>query len=99
MLKYSSVAANRYLKKCDSNAFYCNISLVEAYANFKSEILLDLSFSSFYKYVGEQFKKPHRFSDLCEYCENYKVKIFYFISKFFISEVKNYNVSRVSVCY
>ena len=61
MLKYSSVAANRYLKKCDSNAFYCNISLVEAYANFKSEILPDLSFSSFYKYVGEQFKKPHRF--------------------------------------
>ena len=67
----SSIAANRYLKKIDKNAFYCNISIIEAYS--KSDFCNTLSFSTFYKYVGEQFKKPHRFSDLCEYCENNKV--------------------------
>ncbi len=64
----SSVAANRFLKKSNQNAFYCSVSLTEAY----STLDLNVSFSTFYKYVGEQFKKPHRFSDLCEYCERYK---------------------------
>ena len=70
-----SIAANRYLKKIDKNAYYCNISLLEAYSKFESNN--EISFSSFYKYLGSQFKKPHRFSDLCEYCENNKVKIIY----------------------
>jgi len=32
----SSIAANRYLKKINKNAFYCNISLLEAYTKFDS---------------------------------------------------------------
>ncbi len=40
---------------------------------FETELIPKLSFSTFYKYVENQFKKPHRFSDLCEYCEHYKV--------------------------
>jgi hypothetical protein len=71
--EFSSIAANRFLKKLDTNALYCNISLVEAFMKFETELLPKLSFSTFYKYVGNQFKKPHRFSDLCEYCEHYKV--------------------------
>ena len=50
------------------NAFYCSTSLVEAYSNFET----DISFSTFFKYVPDHFKKPHRFSDLCDYCEVYK---------------------------
>lgn len=72
MENLSSIAANRYLKKIDKNAFYCNVSLVEAYIKF--DLNSDLSFSTFNKYIGNQFKKPHRFSDLCEYCENNKVR-------------------------
>jgi hypothetical protein len=72
MEKISSVAANRYLKKMQKNAFYCECSLIEAYSRFESSS--DLSFSSFYKHLGDQFKKPHRFSDLCEYCEKNKVR-------------------------
>jgi hypothetical protein len=68
MESMSSIAANRYLKKNKINAFYCSTSLVEAYSKFD----LELSFSTFYKYVDDYFKKPHRLSDLCEYCEHYK---------------------------
>lgn len=67
----SSIAANRYLKKCDKNAYYCSFSIVDAYMKYAGNN--ELSFSSFYKYIGDQFKKPHRFSDLCEYCEDNKV--------------------------
>ncbi len=70
----SSIAANRYLKKINKNAFYCNISLLEAYTKF--DLNTSISFSTFYKYIGDQFKKPHRFSDLCEYCEKNKVSTF-----------------------
>ena len=73
MISISDIAANRYLKKLDKNAYYCQISLLEAYS--KLEINTQLSFASFYKYVGDEFKKPHRFSDLCEYCEHNKVRI------------------------
>ncbi len=73
MENHSSIAANRFLKKCDRNAFYCSTSLEEAFSKFVSEPAI--SFATFYKYIGEEFKKPHRFSDLCDYCENYKVII------------------------
>ncbi|CAF0975069.1 unnamed protein product [Brachionus calyciflorus] len=66
----SEIAANRYLKKINSNAFYCSTSLLKAYESFKYQS--SLSFSSFYKYVSEKYKKPHRFSDLCDYCEKNK---------------------------
>ncbi len=80
MESISSIAANRYLIKLQKNAFYCECSLVEAYSRFQSNSgkELDISFSTFYKYVGNEFKKPHRFSDLCEYCEQYKVKKYFF---------------------
>jgi hypothetical protein len=71
MLSLSSIAANRYLKKIDKNAFYCSVSTVEAFLKFENAD--NISFSTFYNYVGKEFKKPHRFSDLCEYCENNKV--------------------------
>ncbi len=71
MESISNIAANRYLKKLKENAFYCSISIMEAYSKFESKT--ELSFSTFYKYLGDQFKKPHRFSDLCEYCEDNKV--------------------------
>jgi hypothetical protein len=63
----SSIAANRFLKKLNTNAFYCQVSLVEAYDQF--HLKNDLSFSTFYTHVPTKFKKPHRFSDLCDYCE------------------------------
>jgi hypothetical protein len=75
METHSSIAANRYLKKIDKNAYYCNISSMEAYSKFDyiQENGKPLCFSTFYKYIGDQFKRPHRFSDLCDYCEKYKV--------------------------
>lgn len=75
MERISSIAANRYLKKLNKNAFYCQMTLVEAYTKLDS----DISFSTFYKYVGDEFKKPHRFSDLCEYCEHLKVNFLDFL--------------------
>ena len=71
----SSIAANRFLKKLDKNAYYCNIPLLEAYSKFDytQDSGKPISFGTFYKYTGKQFKKAHRFSDLCDYCEKYKV--------------------------
>ena len=65
----STIASNRFLIKLNKNALYCSVSLLEAYSKFNQNI----SFSTFYKYVGNEFKKPYRFTDLCEYCEHYKV--------------------------
>ena len=44
-----------------------DVPINEAYESFiyKNE----LSFSSFYKYCEDKYKKPHRLTDLCEYCE------------------------------
>ncbi len=86
----SSIAANRYLIKLQKNAFYCECSLVEAYSRFQSSSgkELDISFSTFYKYVGNEFKKPQRFSDLCEYCEQYKVKIPFLMKSSFVLNAK-----------
>ncbi|CAF0809146.1 unnamed protein product [Brachionus calyciflorus] len=67
MKSLSSIAANRFLKKCGSNAYYTSVSLSEAFSLFSMKHLM--SFSTFYKYVPTKFKKPHRISDLCEYCE------------------------------
>ena len=73
MESLSSIAANRYLKKEKENAFYCQVSLAQAFAQYENPF--QISFATFYKYVGAKFKNPHRFSDLCEYCEKNKVKI------------------------
>ena len=34
--------------------------------------MMKLSISSFEKYTGKEFKKPHRLSDKCDYCEEAK---------------------------
>ncbi|CAF0729553.1 unnamed protein product [Brachionus calyciflorus] len=70
MKSISSIAANRYLNKRQCNAYYCSASYLKAYESFafKSHI----SYSSFFKYIDEKFKKPHRISDLCDYCEKNK---------------------------
>ncbi|RNA02663.1 ubiquitin carboxyl-terminal hydrolase 7 [Brachionus plicatilis] len=69
MKSISTIAANRFLKKKQTNAYYTSTSMLKAYQNFQYK---DISYSSFYKYVDEKFKKPHRISDLCDYCENNK---------------------------
>ena len=32
----------------------------------------ELSYSCFFSYIGKEYKKPHRATDLCDYCENGK---------------------------
>ena len=74
MESLSNVAANRYLKRSETNAWYRTISLSEAYDSFQRND--EISFTSFLKYIPGKFKKPHRLSDLCEYCEyNRELKI------------------------
>lgn len=65
----SEVASNRMIKinKQDISVRYLNTSFSEAYRSFKRKN--ELSFSTFYSYIGKQYKKPHRLTDLCEYCE------------------------------
>jgi hypothetical protein len=81
--KYSNVSSNRSIKfpigndeKTDIAVQHRNETLEIIYDNFpfKNEI----KFSTFCKYIDKKFKKPHRLSDLCEYCEhgrNLKKKI------------------------
>ncbi len=49
---------------------YCNMSWVEAYNSFNSKD--EIKFTSFKKYVDKIYKKPHRKTDLCGYCQNAK---------------------------
>lgn len=67
----SNVASNRFLKKLQSNAYYCSVSKKEAYNSFKFKN--KIRFSTFHKHISDKFKKPFRFTDLCEYCEHNKV--------------------------
>ena len=67
----SAVASNRYLKKLGTCVFYRNISIKASYENFKGKEMI--SYSGFYKHMQKKYKKPHRFTDLCEYCELNKV--------------------------
>ena len=68
----SSIAANRFLKKQACCVRYRDGPLTQAFGTFPEKNLL--SFSSFNKYVDCRYKKPHRFSDLCGFCEKNKVK-------------------------
>jgi len=67
----SSIASNRYLKKSNSNAYYSSVSFLEAYNRFPLRNII--SFSTFYANISPIYKKPYRFTDLCEYCESNKV--------------------------
>lgn len=76
--KFSSIASNRMVKESNGekvSARYCDDTIKEAYKKFLSRIqngeirCEKVSFSSFNKYVGVEYKKPHRLTDLCDYCE------------------------------
>ena len=67
----SAVAANRFLKKQDQCARYREFPIRNYYENFLNK--KKISYSSFIKHIGKKYKKPHRFSDLCKYCEHNKV--------------------------
>ena len=72
----SVIVSNRSIKssfkesnnlKLDVPVYYRTKSLKEIYDSFpfKNEI----SFTSFFSYMNNQFKKPYRFNDLCQFCE------------------------------
>jgi hypothetical protein len=76
MNKFSNAASNRTIKSKWKNSFgkrenipvrHRILTLKESYNRYpyKNEI----SFSSYYYYMENTFKKPQRLSDLCEYCE------------------------------
>lgn len=72
MENLSNIASNRVIKSKEIkgehvNVRYCSMSISEAYHCFPNKF--EISFSTFYSYVGNEFKKPHRLTDLCEYCE------------------------------
>ena len=68
----SSIAANRYLKKCKSSARYRDTTYLEAFNSFQMKDKLVIS--TFKRKMKKIYKKPHRFSDLCDVCENGKVR-------------------------
>lgn len=53
--------------KVDLPVKYRNATLLELYNSFEDKN--ELSFSCFCSYISKEFKKPRRFTDLCEYCE------------------------------
>ena len=67
--KNSTVASNRFLK--NECAFYRHCAIKTEYETFSMKY--KLSYSSFYKYMQKKYKKSHRLTDLCEYCELNKV--------------------------
>jgi hypothetical protein len=69
--KISNVASNRFLKKINSTAFYRQTSLTEAYQKYQNSERA-ISFSTFYNALIKKYKKPHRLTDLCQYCEIFK---------------------------
>lgn len=77
MKNVSQIASNRTVMVIDSNKIkqnipvrYSNISWIEAYKSFSYRN--ELSFSTFYKYIDKIYKKPHRKTDLCQYCHEGK---------------------------
>ena len=71
LTKNSEIAANRFLKLQKENAMYRSVTISDAYNNYKYKE--NISLSTFYKYIGKKFKKFHRLTDLCCYCELNKV--------------------------
>ncbi len=73
MKNSSSIAANRYLKKLKKNVRYRDGTYRDAFNSYllKSKI----SFSTFKNKICKRYKKPHRISDLCDFCELAKVSL------------------------
>ena len=46
---------------------YLNCSFKEAYRKFKFK--KEICFTTFCKYIQKRYKKPHRLTDICRYCE------------------------------
>lgn len=68
----SSIAANRMLKRGNKQVRYLNNPVNHVYNNFHRNN--EISLSTFYKYVGPEFKTATRFSDLCDFCELFNSK-------------------------
>ena len=77
----SSIASNRLVKNKDKDdenfdknvpARYLEGNLIELYKNFP--LANQMSKETFFKYLNKsgEFKKPHRLTDLCDYCEKGK---------------------------
>ena len=76
MKRSSSYAANRFLKKLKMNAMYRNTTYKTAYNKYP--LKAKMSFATFKNKICKRFKKPHRFSDLCDTCEHGKVNFLKF---------------------
>ena len=71
--KNTTIAANRFLKLQNKNVMYRTSTFVDDFRNFLYKD--NLSFCSFKNYVPKYIKKPCRLTDLCMYCQLYKVRI------------------------
>jgi hypothetical protein len=68
--KISSPSSNRSIKVKNKglvNVRYLNCSFKESYRSFEYKNIISLS--SFLSFIPPEFKKPHRLTDLCNYCE------------------------------
>ena len=85
MKNLSSIAANRYLIKLKKNVRYRDGTYRDAFNSYP--LKKKISFSTFKNKLCKRYKKPHRISDLCDFCEHGKVfiLIYYFLllDKFF----------------
>ena len=70
----SEIESNRTVKTINSirdsdytNVRYSKSSFNESYLNFPQRD--ELSISTFLKYIPKIYKKPYRWTDLCDYCE------------------------------
>jgi len=86
----SSVAANRYLIKLKTNASYREGTYKDAYNKFF--LKNNISFSTFKNKLCKRFKKPHRLSDLCDYCEYGKVRINLIISYVHLGKILKWTI-------
>jgi hypothetical protein len=81
--KDSYVASNRYLKKINECAMYRHYAMRNHFTNFPAKRTSEairqksqygtISYSSFYRYASKKYKKPHRLTDMCKWCELNKV--------------------------
>ena len=90
----SNVASNRVIctnpKQTESNTVsvrYLNSSLKESYRCFDGKN--SLCFSSYCKYIEKIYKKPHRLTDICRYCE-YGLQL----KRDIIKHAKEYNYTQ-----
>lgn len=81
----------KYKSKILKTVKYRQTTYCEAYRFYKEKNAAKLiSYSSFYKYVQNKFKKPYRFTDLCKYCQ-YGKDISKDIKKFLRENNLNFN--------